>query len=451
MIRMKTIKRVAYIAFALLLLQGCTHSADTPAEQTPVPAAAAPVTISIAAESAPQKIDPVNAEGVARDIAKQLFVSVMRHAPWGGYAEYGGSIAESGDGLGYTVTCREGMYYTDGTPVTIYDLEYYLIHTGMDAQLAVQDEYTMLVRLAEADAGAYVLLAEALFLPRAYYGELYDADASPLGSGPFMWGGAGEYGVTLVANPGFMYGAPGVDAVTWRTADGSMLDMLLNGGADIARFAATEDALLLLDGMGMAYDLHTDGYAKVLISDALDTDVQRAIACVLDRYSAVHAYYHGAAQTPEYYGELPAYSPLDAEGCLGAAGYARPEDAEEGDAMLLDGEPLSFSVYFAGGGTGDSPAYAMLINARNQLSLYGCELMIYDVSEAELTGAAENGADIICTGVGAETPEGYSELPFYAPITVTAYSGRLDMSTVQQADAWCDYTDMLNCIKAAED
>jgi peptide/nickel transport system substrate-binding protein len=138
-------------------------------------------------------------------------------------------LTVSDDGLGYTLTLKEGLTWQDGESLTSSDVaftvQYYKdnllgrFSTSADKITAVEtpDERTVVLTLAAPDATfVQTALADLPILPEHVWSEVADPNTaeSPMGSGPYM---LAEYQTDqyyrLTENPDFWGPAPAFDEI----------------------------------------------------------------------------------------------------------------------------------------------------------------------------------------------------------------------------------------------
>ncbi|GAB2860306.1 ABC transporter substrate-binding protein [Nocardioides pacificus] len=158
------------------------------------------------------------------------------------------SLESSDDLKTWTLTLREGVDFSDGTPLdakaVVASIEWYMKSQGVDtamlapnlAEMKVEDERTVVFELNNAWARFPAMLAQAagmIVAPAAYAG----AEFEPIGAGAFM---LEEYKpaeeLLLTANESYWDGAPHLDGIRifWPLADEAKLDALEDGSADVA-------------------------------------------------------------------------------------------------------------------------------------------------------------------------------------------------------------------------
>lgn len=284
------------------------------------------------------------------------------------------------------------------------------------------DDYTCTVEFYDLDIYGDRNVNVSI-VPAHYYGEFAKGQADkqllknldkPMGSGPYVFVSVADNIVTAKANNSYFEGEPFIKNVKWQyIEDGALLTALKNNEVDIISPSASKKTIDDLKAINMAYSLvDNNGYGYLGINaDNVDKLVRKGFMHLLSRSESVNGYYqdpslatiierpmtttlgeypHGAK---EYYG----YDTDKALEYFTEAGYALV-DGE----LKKDGEKLVLNAYIGGSGKGDHPAYAMLIQAQNDMEEMGAELIINDVEFNVLQSAMNGGtADIFVLAWGA--------------------------------------------------
>lgn len=157
----------------------------------------------------------------------------------------------SDDGTVYTVTLREGVLFSDGTPMTAADVKWSIERAREDSpfgflltvieEIEAPDDGTVIFRLASPWAPFLANLSvwAAGIMPAEFGGRTAEAFfAAPVGTGPFLldaW--APGQSVRLVRNPSYWQeGRPLLDSVAWVPVpdDNTRVLQLQGGQAHIA-------------------------------------------------------------------------------------------------------------------------------------------------------------------------------------------------------------------------
>lgn len=298
-------------------------------------------------------------------------------------------LAESweGSGLSYTYTLRDGLLWSDGTPLTADDVAW-TINTSRDQEwtnhyattanltaIAVDDR-TLTVESAVPDPKLPTL--DVYIVPRHIWepqaGSVDDLAAydalDGVGSGPFtLTERKANQSWTMTANPNYWKGKAAIDQVVFRVfSDGdAMVTALKSGEIDAAHLVPaqsfedlkSEDGIVTVAGaQGGFTELAMNGMAGGLGDGhpALqDIEVRHAIAHAIDRQSLFDRVVLGQGEMidtigvspdPEWTPEIPAdqqlnYDPERANQMLDDAGYL-DTDGNGVREMPGGGDELSF-------------------------------------------------------------------------------------------------------------
>lgn len=200
------------------------------------------------------------------------------------------------------VELREGVRFSDGTPLTARDVRASLERIG-DPQSRLVLSGKVVPGLRVELLGDHLLeivtpkpfgpieraLAIAAIVPAADAEDPARFAQRPLGSGPFVFAGSDGGVVRLTANPAHWRGAPGVEAVELHYIEDprERLEALLSGRIDIHTRASS----IVLDAIAGddAFDVTTMGPASQFIyipqhdGPLRDPRVRRALAHAIDR------------------------------------------------------------------------------------------------------------------------------------------------------------------------
>lgn len=192
----------------------------------------------------------------------------------------------SEDKLTYTFFLREGLKYSDGSPMTTEDVEFTwtLLHDpsydGLNSVVEtnikggkaykegkadsiegihVIDEKTISVTLEETNATALTVLGGPI-LSKAYYGKDYkfgnldyikNLHANPITNGPYKLEKfiPGQE-VRFVANEHYIFGKPKTEYFIYKTTEGDTWQFIETGEVDYGSFSATTDNIEKLKGLG---------------------------------------------------------------------------------------------------------------------------------------------------------------------------------------------------------
>lgn len=192
----------------------------------------------------------------------------------------------SEDELTYTFYLREGLKYSDGSPMTTADVEFTwtllhdpsydginnVVETGIQggqdykegkadsiSGIQVIDDRTISVTLEEKNATALTVLGGQI-LSKAYYGKDYkfgDLDyiknlhANPITNGPYKLEKfiPGQE-VRFVANEHYAFGKPQTEHFIYKTTEGDTWQFIETGEVDYGNFSATTDNIDKLVNLG---------------------------------------------------------------------------------------------------------------------------------------------------------------------------------------------------------
>jgi peptide/nickel transport system substrate-binding protein len=273
---------------------------------------------------------------------------------------------ESRDGLSWTLTLRDGLRFSDGTPLEADDVKFAWDRMKDPALGAIDTGFAASV--ANTEVVSPTRLAFRLVAPNMQFGQSIAAsalnwvgkpeairsgpaafDQNPIGAGPFVlqkWTRNGD--MVLVRNTNY-YDAPKpyLDKLTIRalTDTAQRIGTLLSGGSQLtvndtaAESARAKDAGLVVHGS------RTSGGNVLVLNNAVapfdDIRARRAVAAGID-YEALATVLNGEYGEPvttlftadsPFYDEsrkLPAYDPAEAQRLL--------------DELAAEGKPLKFTI-----------------------------------------------------------------------------------------------------------
>jgi peptide/nickel transport system substrate-binding protein len=228
------------------------------------------------------------------------------------------SWEESNDGLTYTYTLREGLLWSDGTPLTAEDIVWTIntsrdqgwlnhISTTVNLNAVAIDERTVEITSSVPDPklptmDAYIV-PKHIWEPIATDGEAivsYEA-LDGVGSGPFVVEQyEPEQFVRMRANPNFWAGKPAIDAVVFQiyTNPDAMVAALQAGELDAVHNVPEESmATLDADDNIVAVAGYQGGFEEFALNGGaaegqphpalLDPVVRRAIGMALDKEAVI--------------------------------------------------------------------------------------------------------------------------------------------------------------------
>ncbi|UNK18466.1 ABC transporter substrate-binding protein [Paenibacillus sp. N3/727] len=244
-------------------------------------------------------------------------------------------IEVSEDKKKYTFTLKQGVKYTDGTPVTVKDYAFALkvlhdssydgqsdIHTvnikggkeyfeGTANEISgvkIIDDYNIEIEVTEPNAMTKDNLGTIYFFPESYYGKEYkqghleymkDLHAKPIGSGQYSVKSfkPGQE-VVFEANPDYFLGAPKVKNIIYKTTtDETRLAMFKSGEIDVDMVSVNADSVEELKSYGFL-DVNifpTNGYGYIALNHKdpkfQDQKVRQALVYGLNRAEIVEIIY----------------------------------------------------------------------------------------------------------------------------------------------------------------
>ncbi|MBU3204547.1 ABC transporter substrate-binding protein [Clostridium algidicarnis] len=251
-----------------------------------------------------------------------------------------GSVKLSEDGLTYTITLKDGVKWSDGTPITTDDLEFSFFvksdkaydgpsdysslkikgwaayHDGTSDKiegLEKVDAKTLKVTLEEVNVSAIYDIGNFQPIPKEFYGKHYkqgEADklqsvhrTPELFSGPYK---LKEYkegqSITLEANENYYKGKAKIPNLIYKvTNKNTAMQLLETGEVDINALTVSTENVSQIKTKGFL-DQHiypTNGYGYVAFNhrkEALkDVKVRQAIAYALNRKAITDTVYKGYA------------------------------------------------------------------------------------------------------------------------------------------------------------
>jgi len=223
------------------------------------------------------------------------------------------SWVASNDGLTYTYTLRDGLKWSDGTPLTAEDVAFtvntsrdqeWFNHSSVTANLTATAVDATTVEITSSVPDPKLPTMDVYILPKHIWEEHANGDITAydatdgVGSGPFTlkeW--TPGQGWTMVANPNYWQGKPAIDQVVFQvfTDGAAMVTALENGELDAAndipagQFSSRQgrdDIVAVAGAQGGFTELAMNGMAGG-IGDGhpalLDINVRHAIAMAIDR------------------------------------------------------------------------------------------------------------------------------------------------------------------------
>lgn len=334
----------------------------------------------------------------------------------------------------YTFTLKEGVNFSDGTPVTSDDIIFtynVLADPAYDgpstfATLPVVgleeynkgdateisgvekvDEKTVKITLNGVDPAAIWKLGGIAVAPKAYYG-VDDAgkeyvkgdvsapksrDARPMGAGAYKFESFENNVVTLKANENYFKGAPSTPTIKIQvTAETNKLEGVKLGEFDIADPSASLEMVADVEAAGLEYELIENlgyGYIGMNANRITDINVRKGLMHLMNRRPAVETYYGELATVIErpmskvswaYPEDATEYYSFDSAKALEyftAAGYTQV-DKNGKPSLEKDGVQLRIEVGIPGQGTMDHPSAPILTQMKTEMEKIGAVLEITD-------------------------------------------------------------------------
>ncbi|MEK3758057.1 ABC transporter substrate-binding protein [Paenibacillus sp. FSL P4-0338] len=225
----------------------------------------------------------------------------------------------SEDGLTYTFVLRDGLKFSNGTPVTAEDAVFSLQrHLKVGGPLAIsakvdtvkaQDEKTLVITLKEPYTPFISELSNFSngILPNNFGGVTEEEFfKKPVGTGPFVietWDPAGD--VTFTKNTNYWKeGQPYIDKLVYKLIqdDSQAINQLKAGAVNAVEALSLQNAGEIKDGADTTVVTNGSWVTEQLFFNTLDkhfsdVHVRRALALALDRDGLTKALTFGYAQT----------------------------------------------------------------------------------------------------------------------------------------------------------
>ena len=347
----------------------------------------------------------------------------------------------------YTFTLKDGITFSDGTPVTADDIIFSykvladpaydgpstfstLPVVGMEeynkgdateiSGIEKVDDKTVKITLKGIDPSAIWKLGGIAVAPKSYYGvddagkEYVKGDmsvpksrnAAPMGAGAYKFGSFENNVVTLNANENYYGGAPATPTIKYQvTAESNKLEGLKLEEFDISDPSSSPDMVADVEAAGFEYELIDNlgyGYIGINAERIPDKNVRKGLMHLMNRRPAIETYYGDLAtvierpmstvswaypqDATEYYG----FDPAKALEYFKAAGY---EQVEKNGKVSLekDGVQLRVEVGIPGGGTMEHPTAPVLTQMKTEMEKMGAVLEIVDTDGTVFFDRLETG------------------------------------------------------------
>ena len=329
------------------------------------------------------------------------------------------SVASDKDAFLQLLAKCEYEKYADGyDPVGWWttELSKDYINAGLEDGIDVEtiegiqkvDDLTCTVLVNGINITADRQLALNPIVPKHYYGENFKKgdlsgvkakNDSPMGSGPYQWGGYENNVVTVKKFDDYFLGTPKIENIKYQVIDEEQkVNAVISGDIDITDPSASLEVMKELEENEIEYSLvGNPGYGYIAISAKRvpDIKVREGLMHLMTREQAIKTYYGDLGQviqrpmTPtvaeyptdakEYWG----YDKAKALECFKAAGY------EQVDGKLVkDGKQLSVEVGISSAAS--HPSTPILTQMKSDMDELGAELVVSDLDGSILMNRQQN-------------------------------------------------------------
>lgn len=274
------------------------------------------------------------------------------------------------------------------------------------------DEYTCTVTFNSANISADKQIAWVPLIPEHYYGEGFTKgdlsavkakNATPLGSGPYVFQSYENNIVTLTANENYYLGCPKIPNLKFQVVnEEDKVDLVLNSEIDITDPSASLEIIDQLDQNAdkASYSLVDNpgyGYIGINAERVPDVNVRKGLMCLMNREPAIESYYGelGAvierpmtptlAEYPDDAEPYYTYDPAKALEYFEAAGYTQ----KDGKLVNADGEQLK--IVCGIGEASSHPSTPILTQMANDMESLGAELVVNDLEFSVLSTQVQGG------------------------------------------------------------
>jgi peptide/nickel transport system substrate-binding protein len=205
-----------------------------------------------------QTLNPIlSVDLPSHHVHNKLFLGLLALDEFSGevIGEIADSWTTSADGLTYTFTLRDDIFWTDGTPVTAKDIKFTYnaiaselvdtprkSHLELVEEFRIVDDYTLEITFHTLDCTALINFLLGILPAHKYAEDFSDIMDSPLNQEPTVTNGPFKFQewvkddhITLIRNDDFFLGAANLDGWIMRVVpdDSSKLASFLAGEVDI--------------------------------------------------------------------------------------------------------------------------------------------------------------------------------------------------------------------------
>ncbi|WP_250278468.1 ABC transporter substrate-binding protein [[Clostridium] colinum] len=345
----------------------------------------------------------------------------------------------------YTIKLKDGVTFSDGTPVTIDDYIFSLklavdpTYDGMNTLSSLNivglkeyreggdnvteisgiekiDDLTCTVLVDGVNIIGDRLLAEQYILPKHYYGISQDGkeykkgdmtvpksrNSMPMGSGPYIFKSYDKNIATLEANPNYFKGAPKTPNLKFQVvSENNKVDVVVNGEVDIADPSADKETMARLEAESIEYNLTDNngyGYIGIDANRIPDINVRKGLMCLMNREPAVKSYFGDLAEVierpmtstlPEYPEGAKPYYQYDKAKALEyfeKAGYKK-----DSNGKLVDKNGNQLKVEVGVGDLKSHPTAGIFSQMKIDMEEMGAEFIVSDLQFNALSDRLNSG------------------------------------------------------------
>jgi len=428
------------VSFSVLVVVGCSGSTQTPTETTEsTPSTVAPTTgpidggtLDIAVAAAPAKWAPNSGPWSTDELqaARAVYDRLMvRDSNDQAVPELLAKATPNSNFTSWTLTLRSGITFSDGAPLTAEIVAFNLL--AQQGDLSNADFLAPIAAITTPDAQTVVV---SMFTPWSTFPDVLTTrigtiaapltvlgfDSRPIGTGPFMWSGVDEAGITvLVKNPTYWKkGLPHLDAVRFLPIPEAADRVTAALEGKVGMVAVDEPRQLerieSVQNRDDKITIHVDRNAeRPKVNVAFETGrapfdritARRAVALATDRAEILSKAFAGQGSIAR--GMVSDTSPWFVDHSAPARDVERAKKQVE-EYTKETGLPLSFRLLVAPGTTLERVASLW----RGQLQDAGIEMAIelLDPSTLSLAAALGQFQAILQVGFDSSQPDSYEPL-----------------------------------------